>query len=271
VALRPYDVFVNRVWTGLVIALTAVVLGGVVYVVGHNPRVPQAGQTPGYSPPTQTSTPPATPSTSPSAPTSPVADNSSPGTPVSTGSTNATLIAFLGDDYTHGLGGSGGSATFPAQVAATLHVQERSFYVDNGGYAKSGASGQAYADLVSAVVAAHPNVVVVTGGRNDQADDPSTLTSRATALFSALRQGLPDAVIVAVAPWWGDSAQPAVLQGVATSIQQAVTAVNGTYLNLPDPLYGHPSWMADAADPNDQGYQAIAESLEPKLQPLLPS
>ncbi len=121
------------------------------------------------------------------------------------------------------------------------------------------------------MIAAHPDIVVVSGGRNDRADDPSTLASKATALFAALRQGLPSATLIAVAPWWGDSAQPAVLQQVATSVQQAVTAAGGTYLNLADPLFGHPDWMANAADPDDAGYHAIAESLEPKLQALLPS
>lgn len=267
---RPYDALVNRVWTALLIALTAVVLGGVVYVVGHNPKVPQAGQTPGYTPPPQTApvAQASSPSPSRSAAASPGGDAGS--SSASAASSTATLIAFVGDDYTHGLGSSGGSTTLPAQVATALQVHEKSFYTDNGGYAQAGTTGQTYADLVSAVIAAHPDVVVVTGGRNDRADDPSTLTSRAAALFTALHQGLPSAVLVAVAPWWGDSAQPAALQGVATAVQQGITAVAGTYLNLPDPLYGHPSWMADAADPNDQGYHAIAESLEPKLAALLP-
>ena len=262
---------VNRVWTALLIALTAAVMGGVVYVLGHNTKVPQAGQTPGFTPPvtqpiTSTET---TPSTSPATPVS----SGVAATTSSSSSTahTTTLIAFLGDDYTHGLGGSGGSATFPALIAMALNVRQQSFYLDNAGYAKSGNNGKTYADLVSAVVAAHPDIVVVSGGRNDRADDPSTLASKASALFAALHQGLPDAKLVAVAPWWGDSSQPAVLQTVGTDIRDGVAAAGGTYLDLSDPLYGHPSWMANAADPNDQGYQAIAQSLEPKLQALLPS
>jgi lysophospholipase L1-like esterase len=46
--------------------------------------------------------------------------------------------------------------------------------------------------------------------------------------------------------------------------------VGGTYLDIPDPIHGHPGFMADAADPNDRGYAAIAAALEPQLALLLP-
>lgn len=269
-ALRPYDIGVNRVGTALLILLTAVVFGGVVYVLGHDTKVPEAGQTPGFSAPPQT-TPARTPSTTqvPVSPSSSAAATS--GSVSSSSSSGSVLIAFVGDDYTHGLGGSGGSATFPALVASNLHVQQKSFYLDNGGYAKTDNSGKTYADLVSAVIAAHPDVVVVSGGRNDRADDPNTLASKAAALFSALRQGLPNAKLVGVAPWWGDSAHPTALQSVDTAVKDGVTAAGGSYFDISDPLFSHPEWMANAADPNNAGYSAIAQSLESKLQALLPA
>jgi len=256
---------VNRVWTALLIALTVAVFGGVVYLLGHDSKVPEAGQTPGYSPTTGAviTPPPTTPATSTDASTSGVA--------ATTSSTSApsTLIAFLGDDYTHGVGSSASSKTFPALIASNLKVKQEHFYVDNAGYAKSGSDGKSYADLVDAVIAAHPDIVVVSGGRNDRADDLGTFTSKAKSLFAALKAGLPDAKIVAVAPWWGDSTHPSVLDSIGSAIKDGVTAAGGTYLDIDDPLVGHSDWMANAADPNDKGYQAIAESLEPKLQPLL--
>jgi len=100
-----------------------------------------------------------------------------------------------------------------------------------------------------------------------------TVNSSVVGRFSdgsmALKAGLPDAKIVAVAPWWGDSTHPSVLDSIGSAIKDGVTAAGGTYLDIDDPLVGHSDWMANAADPNDKGYQAIAESLEPKLQPLL--
>jgi lysophospholipase L1-like esterase len=58
---------------------------------------------------------------------------------------------------------------------------------------------------------------------------------------------------------------------LGSAVRQGVTAAGGTYLDLPDPIHGHPSYMADLADPNNQGYAAIAAALAPDLQPLLPS
>jgi lysophospholipase L1-like esterase len=156
-------------------------------------------------------------------------------------------------------------------VAKALGVHEMRFYLDNAGYAKGSADGQTYSDLVSEVVAAHPQIVVVSGGRNDRADNVDTLTADAASLFSQLHSGLPDAELVAVAPWWGDSPHPAVLTAVDQAVEAGVTGAGGVYLDIPDPLYDHPNWMADDADPNDLGYAAIAASLEPKLKALLPS
>ena len=269
--MGPTIASVNRLWTALLATATIVVLGGVVYVLSHNPTVPQAGQIPGYTAPSfgvpsLTST---SPTTTPSATGSAHAAVSS--NPESIASVASTVIAFVGDDYTHGVGGSGGSKTFPSLVGASLHVHDESFYLDDAGYAKTDADGNAYGYLVSQVIAAHPDIVVVTGGRNDRADDPSTLTSKSAAFFSALRAGLPQAKIIAVAAWWGDSPQPAVLEQVDAAVNGGVTAAGGTYLDLPDPLFGHSDWMSDDADPNDQGYAAIAASLEPKLKALLPT
>jgi len=110
--VRPYDVGVNRVWTALLIALTVAVFGGVVYLLGHDTKVPQAGETPGYAPTTEaTAAPTTTVPTTPKASTSGVAATSSSAPP------SSTLIAFLGDDYTHGVGSSSSTKTFPALIA----------------------------------------------------------------------------------------------------------------------------------------------------------
>jgi hypothetical protein len=51
-------------------------------------------------------------------------------------------------------------------------------------------------------------------------------------------------------------------------LKPAAAAVGATYLNVPDPIRGHPGEMANAANPDDAGYAAIAKALEPKLAPL---
>jgi acyl-CoA thioesterase I len=242
-----------------VLAVLAVAeIGAAVYVI-HNNHAPHTAAAPARPGQTTVTSSPASQSaslgiegTSASAPAAPV-------------------IAFLGDDWTAGTGATGKAQRFTTIVCTQLGAQEKNFGVDGTGYAKSSADGGSYESRIAAVVAAHPQIVVVSGGRNDSVDAPATAAAHARALFATLHSKLPNAVLVAVAPFWGDSDLPPAMVALADAVKQGVTAAGGTYLDLPDPIHGHPSFMADLADPNDQGYAAIAAALAPELQPLLPS
>lgn len=192
-------------------------------------------------------------------------------TPGSTDTAGRGTIAFLGDDWTAGVGASTSGKRFSSLVAASLGLQERNFGVDGTGYAKSSAAGGSYEKRVSDVVASHPDVVVVSGGRNDTSDDTDTLSSAIDTLFTTLHRKLPDATLIAVAPMWGDSDKPAALAPVTSAVQSAVDLVHGHYLKVADPIHGHANYMSDEADPDDTGYAAIAAALTPRIQALLPA
>ena len=113
--------------------------------------------------------------------------------------------------------------------------------------------------------------MVVSGGRNDKDNLLATVASRARSLFDDLHTKLPDATIVAIAPMWGDSDKPEEVVAIGQAVKSAVTAAGGKYLDIADPIHGHPGFMSDAADPDDDGYAAIAASIEPKLEALLPN
>ncbi|MGI8761858.1 MAG: SGNH/GDSL hydrolase family protein [Jatrophihabitantaceae bacterium] len=244
-----------------------VVFAAAIYVISHHEPVAQAGQTPGF-----TASPPGIPTVRV---TSSAAANSS--APASSGNPSAKalhrsepLVVFLGDDYTLGVGATSKAKRFSTLIGISLHVRAKTVASSGAGYAKSGTDGKSYGDLVTEVVAGTPSMVVVSGGRNDTSDDPATLAAQATTLFATLHAKLPKAKLVAVAPFWGNSPPPAALSSVATSVQSAVQAVGGTYLAIPDPLLGHAGFMSDSADPNDDGYAAIANAVGPALAPLLP-
>jgi acyl-CoA thioesterase I len=247
---------VGRTGAVVLAALAVVEISAAVYVVRHN----HSSQSAVAAPPST----PAVTSTSP-APGLGVGGTSTSQAPAS------VLVAFLGDDWTAGTGASGKANGFTALLARQLGVAEHSFGVPGAGYAKSSPSGGTYASRVAAVVAARPDVVVVSGGRNDASDSPATAADDARQLFASLHAKLPDAVLIAVAPFWGDSDLPPEMIQLGQAVKAAVTAAGGTYLDIPDPIHGHPAFMADAADPNDQGYAAIAAALAPELRPLLPA
>jgi acyl-CoA thioesterase-1 len=243
-----------------VLAVLAVAeIGAAGYVI-HNNRAPKSAA----APPAQVHQQP-TISTTAGSPSSSLGVEGT-----TTAQPTQPVIAFLGDDWTAGTGASGKAQRFTTMLCAQVGAREKNFGVDGTGYAKSSGDGGPYESRVAAIVATDPQIVVVSGGRNDNVDSPQTAAEHARALFSTLHTKLPDALLIAVAPFWGDSDLPPSMVALATAVRRGVTAAGGTYLDVPDPIHGHPSFMADLADPNDQGYAAIAAALAPELQPLLP-
>jgi lysophospholipase L1-like esterase len=187
-------------------------------------------------------------------------------------SLHGQVVAYLGDDWTVGTGASQKSKRFTTLVSKQLGVTPRNFGVDGTGYAKStdSTAPNNYDARVDEVAAAHPDTVVVSGGRNDVSDGQSTVESDIKTLFTQLHKKLPDATLIAIEPMWGDSAKPTELAPIAAAVHKDVEAVGGHYIAMPDPIHGHSSWMSDnQADPNDAGYAAIAKALAPKLQAIL--
>ena len=235
-------------WSLVIVAIAVFVAAGL--VVAKSDPVPHAGKA--LLPPSTS-----TPRTSPSATSTGVADRRS--------------IAFLGDDWTAGVGASSPARRFSTLVAHALGLQQHNIGADGTGYAKASDSGGRYLTRVSAVVRADPDVVVVSGGRNDVSDDVDTLANSISTLFTTLRHRLPGATIIAVAPMWGDSDKPSTLAPVAAAVRSAAQAAGGHYLAVADPIHGHPKDMSDGADPDDAGYAAIAAALTPKIRGLLPA
>jgi lysophospholipase L1-like esterase len=250
---------VRRLATLALIVLALVVFAAAGYVILHNDDVPDAGQTP--------SLPPALSGSAPSL----ASTGTSPAGETTSAASGKPVVAFLGDDWVAGIGASSSKKRFSALVSAALNLNGHNFGADGSGYAASTSSQSGdYASRVSAVVAVHPQVVVVSGGRNDEiANDVGTAGSNASKLFATLHQKLPAATLIAVAPMWGDSDPPSDLSQLAAKVKSAVTAVGGHYLAIGDPIHGHSSQMADDADPDDAGYAAIAKALEPALRPLI--
>jgi acyl-CoA thioesterase-1 len=247
---------VQRLSSWLIALLALAVFAAAGYVITKKDPVPDAGAVlpvPGVSAGAATSPAGASPA--------PSGGSSSPSV--------RRVAAFLGDDWTAGVGASTRAKSYTRLLAGRLNLSEQNFGADGTGYAKASGSAGAYDARVDDVVAAKPDVVVVSGGRNDTSDYLPTLRKRIEALFAELHDRLPTARLIAVAPMWGDSDTPPELGPIAAAVKQYVTAAGGTYLDVADPIHGHPDYMGSAADPNDKGYAAIAVALAPKLRALL--
>jgi lysophospholipase L1-like esterase len=242
---------VQKVLTGVLVLAAIAVFGAAGYLLVHKDKVTHAGDVLPL------------PTTSVSSSTSASPSSSAPAGP-------PPVVAFIGDDWTSGVGASSTSKRFTTRLCAALKLHEVNAGVPGSGYAKQGSSGASYATEVAAVVSARPAVVIVSGGRNDVSDDPTFLNTQVLRFLEKLHSRLAHAVLIVVSPMWGDSDPPAALHTLASAIQHDAASAGATYLSVGDPIHGHPSYMANAADPNDAGYAAIAAALAPKLAPLIP-
>ena len=242
----------HRVWSVVVAAVAVVVFAVAAYVLVHDAPVHQGGRMLRL-PAAATIEPPVRPTAG--------ASGSSPPAPV---------VAFLGDDWTSGTGASDLDKRFSTLVSAELHLTEKNLGVAGCGYAMLGRAGGDYLSRVPQVVATDPAMVVVSGGRNDVDTNLAFAAAHAKRLFQLLRSRLPEAVVVAVPPMWGDGKPPTALHKLARSVKQAVTKAGGHYVGGTDPLRGHPGYMADADHPDDDGYAAIAAVVAHRIQGYVP-
>lgn len=176
--------------------------------------------------------------------------------PEDPGSSGPTVAVWLGDSLTEG-----------AQVAeeerfATLTSAAFGWVPVNRGQGGTGyiAAGSMevpehgpFEDRVAAIVADAPEVVVVSGGNNDSGLGASDEELRAavTATIQPLREGLPDAAIYVVGPFWPEPSPPdAVLR-----VRDIVAQVAGEFgVPFVDPLGAE--WITEVIDGDQPGIRA---------------
>lgn len=180
--------------------------------------------------------------------------------PSKTPSAAAGKAVFLGDSLVVGTGGNGQTWTEP--VAAGMGWQAVNLgrggtgYVTSSGSAGCGqASCPSIVDMGAQAIAAKPDVVVISGGQND---GTASVSAPATKLFTALHQALPNAKIFVLSPLGQLTSPSAALRAVRAEVKSAAQAAGVTYVDVGNPLQGHPEWFtSDGVHPNAQGYQKL--------------
>lgn len=209
-----------------------------------------------------------------------VATSSTPPQVIPTIATPAPRLdaAFMGDSYTAGAGSSVWANSFTNLVANSQGWNEKNFGRGGTGYTGSVSGAVAkiacgltycpsYEEMIVTVAAKKPAIVFVSGGRNQASEDQLQLARGITKFYSDLRAALPNVKIFATSPVWDSSATPASLQLMASAVKEATEAVGGVYLDIGQPLHGHPELItADHVHPNDAGHLAIAKAIEAALR-----
>lgn len=184
--------------------------------------------------------------------------------------------AFVGDSYSAGTGSSGFDNRFTTLVAAYEGWQGSSFAYGGTGYlraatqnARIGCGQDAcpnYLDVVDRVIAANPNIVVVSGGRNDVELPEAQVEQAIDDFYARLRAGLPEAQIIVVSPVWAYSSPPAQLGRIRTAVREAAARVGAMYLDIGEPLVDDRTLLTnDRVHPNDAGHAELARLIEVAL------
>ncbi len=174
---------------------------------------------------------------------------------------SAPVAVFIGDSYTAGVG-DGGPGWTTGVAKAQGWVEVNLAHSGTGYTASLGPDSPAYPDMVAAAVAQAPDIVVVSGGRSDKTPSQSAITET----YEQLREQLPNVRIIAVAPMWDDSPYPNRLTTMGTMIEEAVTAVDGEYLDIDRPLRSHPELiMPDGVHPTTEGHAELARAVNEAL------
>lgn len=176
-------------------------------------------------------------------------------------------VVFIGDSYAQGTGASAPTNRWASKLSFTMGWTEANIARGGTGYIATpenpkGACGldvcPTFIEMIPDAVKANPDMVIVSGGRNDIGSPDLAFGNAVDKFYSALREALPKAKIVAVNPLWDATAAPAQLARYGEMVKTAVTNVQGTYVDVKQPLQGHSDFMtSDGVHPGDQGYTAI--------------
>lgn len=185
-------------------------------------------------------------------------------------SNTATVVArpgvvAIGDSIMKGHGLTAAEA-WPALLAAQNGWRLDNLACDGAGFLTVGDDSdcaETFAGLVAKAVALHPHTVIIEGSSNDFGESNSALLPETESQLAQLRLALPDAHIVGLSTVWGDTAVPEQLVDVDAQMRDAVTKVGGQFLDIGQPLGGHPDWMqSDDVHPTAAGQLAIYAAVQ---------
>ncbi|PXA70036.1 SGNH/GDSL hydrolase family protein [Cryobacterium arcticum] len=199
-------------------------------------------------------------------------DPSAPATVSSTAPTSADplpVAVFLGDSYTQGFPPVPAEQRWSTLVAADAGWTEVNQGLGGTGFVTTSVMSACgleycptYVERVPGVIAAAPDVVLIAGGQNDRAAlaaDPDRVRAAVDATYDQIRQGLPNARIIAVGPSTAEPATDLIVE-LDAWVQAAAARVGADYVSLIDPVVIEEDMIGpDRVHVNEAGYRAIAD------------
>lgn len=181
-------------------------------------------------------------------------------------------VLFIGDSYTVGTGTSLAGTGFPAILGDLRGWNVQNLAIAGTGYSTGQPDGlcpesgcNSYVGMLPAAVIADPDIVIVSGGRNDLGR--LHLEQAVTVFYTELRRQLPEARLVVTSPLWDDSPTPDALITLREHIEREATRVGAEHLDLGDMFENRPDLIAsDNLHPNEDGLSLIAQRIDELLR-----
>ncbi|WP_416394872.1 MULTISPECIES: SGNH/GDSL hydrolase family protein [unclassified Curtobacterium] len=175
-----------------------------------------------------------------------------------------TGVVVIGDSITGGHGLTTAEA-WPALVADRQGWSLTNLSCDGAGVAAIGDDddcASAYATLVKRAVDLRPEVVVLQASSNDLGLDTAEVRSATDRVVEDVHRRLPHARLIGLSAIWDQDAPPTQLASISAALRHALARDGGTYVDIGEPLRGHPTWMqSDDVHPTARGQQAIAAAV----------
>ena len=183
---------------------------------------------------------------------------------------SAPVALFLGDSYTAGTGASDKSLGWASLVGETEGWRVRNLARGGTGFASAvtgdaapSACGRAecpaFGQMALEGASLVPDIVVISGGRNDIGADP--VDADVDAFFDTVASTYPGSRIYVTDVLWHERA-PAAVDRLSAVVHRDADRIGATWLDIGQPLAaGGGLLAADGVHPNDAGHEAIAQAV----------
>ncbi|MDQ1121943.1 SGNH/GDSL hydrolase family protein [Microbacterium trichothecenolyticum] len=176
-------------------------------------------------------------------------------------------VVTIGDSLMSGFGLRPEQA-WPALLGSRAHLAVTNLACAGGGFVVPGDCDVTFSGFVPAAVALQPQLIVIESSSNDFWEDDDEIRMDTADAVKALHEALPDTHIVGLSTIWNDDPDvPDDTAVTSDALRDAVEAVDGTFIDIGQPLAHHPDWMQDDdIHPTPRGQRAIEQTVMSALQ-----
>ncbi|MFZ8756570.1 SGNH/GDSL hydrolase family protein [Microbacterium sp. HMH0099] len=176
-------------------------------------------------------------------------------------------VVTVGDSLMSGFGLDLGQA-WPVLLAGRAHLSLTNLACSGMGFVVSGDCGTPYVGFAPALAALQPDLVIIESSSNDFGEDPDDIAAETLTTVEEMQEAAPNARLVGLSTIWNDEDDmPEEVHLTSDALADALDLVDGTYIDVGQPLAGHPDWMQpDDVHPTARGQKAIEQTVMSRLQ-----